>query len=167
MGIRRTVIELLILDACVLIDLVEVDETVLSALVRHLGPVYIAAQVLAEVDNLDEARAIELGVQVVEPSLELLARASAGRARLSFQDHICLLLAAERGWACVTNDRALRRVCESEGVAVYWGLQIIAQLVHAGGLPVDAAIELAEQIGVVNPSITREILERFRASLGR
>lgn len=90
-GAPRTVADLLILDACVLIDLVEVDETVLSTMVRHLGPVHVAAQVLAEVDTLDEARAIDLGVHVIEPSLELLARASTGRARLSFQfEHLNL-----------------------------------------------------------------------------
>ncbi|MFO7566746.1 MAG: hypothetical protein R6X02_29155 [Enhygromyxa sp.] len=122
---------------------------------------------LAEVDNLDEARAIDLGVVVVEPSLELQARASARRGRLSFEDHICLLLAVERGWTCVTNDRALRSICQDEGVAVYWGLEVTARLVAAGGLPVDTAIELAERIAAVNPSITPEIVARFRAVLGQ
>jgi hypothetical protein len=89
--------ELLILDACVLIDLVDTDETVLTAIVRHLGPVHIAAQLLAEVDNLDESRARDLGLHIIEPSLDLLTQASTRRGRLSFEDHICLLLAVERG----------------------------------------------------------------------
>ena len=36
---------------------------------RHLGRVHVAATVLAEVNGLDESRASELGLQVVEPAL--------------------------------------------------------------------------------------------------
>lgn len=155
--------ELLILDACVLIDFLAADETVIAAIAGHVGTVHVAPQVLAEVGGLDAVRATELGMQVVEPSLELVRQAAAVRGRLSFPDHVCLLLAVERGWTCVTNDAALRRVCESDGVPVLWGLELLAMLVEAGGLPVEAVLEVAEGIAAANPYIKADTMMRFRA----
>jgi hypothetical protein len=44
---------------------------------------------------------------------------------------------------------------------------LIARLVRAGGLPTDVAIGLGERIEEANPTITPEIIARFRALLGR
>jgi hypothetical protein len=158
--------ELFILDACVLIDFVAADETVLSAIAQHLGIVHVASTILDEVDGLDEIRASELGLRVVEPPFEILSRASGRRSGLSFQDQVCLLLAVERGWTCVSNDGVLRRACDSDGVPVLWGLEILALLVEAGGIPVDVAVEVAEAIAAVNPYITADTVARFRARVG-
>ncbi len=72
--------DLLILDACVLIDFVTADETVLTGIARHVGAVHVASTVLAEVGGLDEVRAVELGVRIIEPPLEVLQRALLGES---------------------------------------------------------------------------------------
>lgn len=155
--------ELLILDACVLIDFLAADETVISGITHHIGVVHVASTVVAEVDGLDAVKATELGMRVVDPPFELLTRAASHRGRLSFPDHVCLLLAVEQAWTCVSNDGALRRQCESEGVPVLWGLELLAMLVEARGMPADAAIEIAQAIAAVNPYIKTETLRRFRS----
>lgn len=154
--------ELLILDACVLIDYLDVEEAVLGEVAHHVGTVHVASSVLREVGGLDNARAAALGIQVVEPELELLARAAVRRASLSFPDHVCLLLARERGWTCVTSDGALRRACLDDGVAVLWGLELLRLLVEQGVRAPQDAIRVAEGIAGVNAFITEAILERFR-----
>lgn len=155
--------DLLIVDACVLIDFLGADETVLSSIARGVGPIHVAQAVLDEVDGLDAARAAELGLTVVEPSFELASEAAAQRRGLSFADRVCLLLARERGWVCVSNDRALRAACGEDGVRTFWGLEVLALAVEVGEVPVPAALELAEAIARENPFITSAILERFRA----
>jgi predicted nucleic acid-binding protein len=152
---------LLILDACVLIDYLDADESVLAEIARHLGCVHVAATVLEEVNGLDESRAAELGLRVVEPSLELLADAAVRRGGLSFQDHVCLLLAKQEGWTCVTSDGALRKACVDDGVQVLWGLEPIALLVERGHMVADVAVELAGRIAALNPYVTSEIVLRF------
>lgn len=153
--------DLFILDACVLIDYLDADASVIGEMARHLGRVHVAATVLAEVKELDETRAGELGLVVVEPPLELLAEAAGQRGGLSFQDHVCLLLAKREGWVCVTSDGALRKACVDDGMAVLWGLEPMALLVAGGHMTADVAVEMAERISGVNPYVTVEIVGRF------
>lgn len=157
---------LLIVDACVLIDFWQTDPSVVTLLARHVGELHVAASVLDEVDDLDHAAALEAGLKIVQPELDVLTGAAQSRRGLSFQDHQCLILARTRGWICVTNDGRLRKVCAEDGVDVLWGLQLLARLVEAGGLPVDDAMELANDMARLNPFLTANILKRFKASLG-
>ena len=154
---------LLIVDACVLIDFWQTDPGVVSLLARYVGTLHVAASVLAEVDGLDHAAALEAGLHVVEPELDVLAEAAASRRGLSFQDHQCLILTRTHGWVCVTNDGRLRKVCGEDGVDVLWGLEVLALLVEAGGLPGDDAVEFAHQMARFNHFLTSDILARFEA----
>lgn len=99
---------LLVVDANVLIDYAEADESVLALVVRHIGPVFVPRDVLDEVDQFDEDTCTRLGLQIAEGSLEQLLEAGAGGGGLSFQDWMCLILARDNGWVCVTNDGRLR-----------------------------------------------------------
>jgi hypothetical protein len=67
------------------------------------------------VEQLDEAACAELGLVVVDGTLEQLTEAGAGTGRLSFEDRVCLILARDNGWTCVSNDGRLRRECEAAG----------------------------------------------------
>jgi hypothetical protein len=61
----------MILDACVLIDFIKVDRTVLELVVKHVGPLYVPAPVVDEVRDIEgEGELIELGVVVLEPEME-------------------------------------------------------------------------------------------------
>lgn len=161
---------LLILDACVLIDLFSVDLGVVSVISEHIGPVHVAENVLAEVKSLDRTSAIEAGLVVVEPSFDMLSAAAERRAGLSFQDHLCLLLAKSNAWTCVSNDKRLRSACADEGVSVLWSLELLVRLVEGEAIPSDEAVDLARRMADGNPYLTAAVIERFVArvtSFGR
>ncbi len=152
---------LLILDACVLIDFWDADPSAISLVVRHLGEVRIAENVLTEAKRVDRSAAVAAGLTIIEPTLGMMTAAAQGRRGLSFQDHLCLLLAKEGAWTCVSNDGRLRAACAEDGVGVLWGLELLAQVVEAGGLPVEAGIELAERMASANAYLTETVVARF------
>ena len=124
MATRR---RLLVLDACVLIDLSHVDRDVLTDVCRSVGQVHVPRPVFDEVDQVDETTAQDVGLVIVEPELDdLLEAARVPRGALSFQDKLCILVAQRNGWTCVSNDKPLRHECTSRGVPVLWGLEMLA-----------------------------------------
>lgn len=158
----------LIVDANVLIDLCEADRTVIRLISEHVGQVHVPLPVLREeVGQVDEAEYADLGIVPVEPTLETAMDAAARRAGLSFHDHLCLLLARDNGWTCVTNDGRLRRECMAEKIPVLWGLETVALLVEGGVLTANAAEEIARAIQRANPRfITDEVIKRFLERIG-
>ena len=154
-------------DANVLIDYLAADMTVLQLVSRHIGTVHIPRQVLREVPKLGPDECERLNLHIVDESLEQLLEAGQHRGRLSFHDRLCLILARDAGWACVTNDRALRRACEDHSVPALWGLELMILLAAGHHLTIDAAVTTASAIRRSNPRhITEEILERFSRRLG-
>jgi rRNA-processing protein FCF1 len=127
--------QFLILDANILIDFFKCDRTIIRLICSYVGQIYLATPVLNEVKEISESDCIELGITLVEPDLEQVMLATEKRGPLSFQDHLCLTLAKEHNWTCVTNDKPLRRECEFEGVPLIWGIELICILVESGGLP--------------------------------
>ena len=99
----------LILDANVLIDYCATDRSILTLISRHVGQIHVPVELLEEVKALDESECDRLGLHVFEPELEQLAAAGKRRPGLSYYDHLCLLVAKQGGWTCVTNDGKLRR----------------------------------------------------------
>jgi hypothetical protein len=156
-------LELLIVDANVLIDFCKTDRSVLTLVTKHVGPLHVAEPVLAEVKELDRVSAEGLGLHVVQAELPLLTQAAnaAVRSPLRFQDWLCLLLAAQERWTCVTNDKRLRTECEARTVSVMWGLQLLLRLVERRALPSSDAIELAHAIHLVNRRIPKEVVAAF------
>ena len=149
----------LILDANILIDFLECDRTILTLICSNVGQIYLATPVFDEISQLSQSDCIELGVILVEPELKHLFLASQPNGPLSFQDHICLILAKEYGLTCVTNDRPLRQKCRVEGVAIIWGIELICILVESGGLPVENAKDIILNMQENNPKyITSTIL---------
>ena len=154
---------LLILDACVLIDYVDADASVLGTVSTHVARAAVVRSVFDEVDQLDERQAAQLGLSILDVPLDLAAKAAETPSRLSFQDRLCLLVAREEGWTCVTNDGALRRACIAENVPVLWGLEIMAEAVEVGAMTPDEAVFVAEAIHEQNPRyVTCAIVESFR-----
>lgn len=156
------VTRLLLVDANVLIDYVKSELSILGVAARHMGEVYVLSTVLDEVDGLDQDGCARLGIRVFEPELAHLVAAAQKRGALSTEDHLCLILAREQGWTCVTNDGALRRACQQDRVPVLWGLELMLELVSIGQLPGADAITVANAIHRTNPfHITAEIVARF------
>lgn len=157
------------MDANVLIDFCEADRTILRLVSEHIGPVHVALPILREeVQSLlaDDDHA-ELGIVSVEPSLEVATEAARKRTGLSFYDQLCLILARDNGWTCVTNDGRLRRECESVKVPVLWGLETVALLVDAQVLPVQDAERIGRTIQRSNPRfITDKVIRGFLERIG-
>jgi rRNA-processing protein FCF1 len=158
----------LIADANVLIDYMVSDRFILGLLARHVGPLYVAVPVLDKVDQLSAGECERLGMTLVDPTTEELVEAGEGRPGLAFDDTVCMILARDNHWRCVTNDRALRRACSAEGVDVLWGLEAMLLLVHAGALGAEDACVVASKIRLTNPAfITEKIVSEFRARARR
>lgn len=103
--------ETLIIDAVALIDFRDTDPTVLKLISSKLVQLVIATPVLEEVNKFDESDCIKYGINVIEPSFEQLEKAATKRIKnktLSLMDWICLVLAKENDWTCITNDKRLR-----------------------------------------------------------
>ena len=107
----------LLADADVLIDYRESELDILKLVVQHIGRVVVLASILDEVQGVTPRQCKQLGIEIVEVTTEQLVQASEGESRVSFNDHLCLIACRDEGWTCVTNDGALRRLCEHHGVA--------------------------------------------------
>jgi predicted nucleic acid-binding protein len=156
--------KLMIMDACVLIDFIKAQRTVLELVVRHVGPLHVTSPVVDEVNEIDnESELVELGLLIVEPELEdAFMAASQYGGPTSFQDRLCLLAAKRHGFTCVTNDKNLRKLCKQEGVPILWGLELLAELHKAGGVSGREAERIAQTIRASNPKhITAKIVSRF------
>ena len=156
----------LITDANVLIDFVETDIDILRLMTSHLCDVYLVDSVLAEVKALTPAAADGLGITRVAPEAQELTEAAHRGGGLSSRDRLCLVLARNRGWGCLTNDRALRRACGKNDIPVIWGLQILLLLHINGLLDKKRALQTAHAIHRQNPQhIHSGILATFEEKL--
>ena len=159
---------LLIIDANVLIDYALSDASVLTLAARHLGTLFVPRVVLEEVTQFSEADCDALGLTLVDESFDILASAAAEQGGLSFEDHVCLLMAKQEQWTCVTNDKRLHTECRREGVDVIWGLRLMIELVRAEGLEQETAMEIAQLIHEFNPRhITAEVLASLEEELAK
>jgi predicted nucleic acid-binding protein len=159
MGAAQTV---LLADADVLIDYRDSELGILGLVVQHVGRVAILAPVLDEVRGVTAAQCARLGIEVVEVETEQMLRASEVESSVSFNDRLGLVVSREEGWTCVTNDGALRRLCERHGVETRFGLGLMVDLVAAGALPASRAVSVARRIHTSNPlHINDRVLARF------
>lgn len=151
----------LILDANVLIDFIKSDGTIIKLICKYVGDIYLATPIVDEVNEVDMKECTELGIKLVEPDLSEAMLAMQNVGALSFQDNLCLILAKNNDWTCVTNDKPLRQKCEDEGVPLIWGIELVCILVEAGGLPAEDARLLILEIQKNNPKyITQTIVNK-------
>ncbi len=156
----------LLADADVLIDYRESELDILKLVVQHIGRVVVLAPVFDEVQGVTPTQCKQLGIEVVEVTTEQLVQASESESRVSFNDRLCLIACRDEGWTCVTNDGALRRLCEHHGVATRFGLGLMVDLVAIGVLTRRRALAIARQIQASNPIyINERVITRFRVAL--
>ena len=156
----------LLADADVLIDYRESDLAILSLVVQHVGRVAVVPSVLEEVRGVTTAQCARLGIEVIEVSTALMLQAAQVESSVSFNDRLCLVVCREEGWTCVTNDGALRRLCERHGVETRFGLGLMVDLVAAGVLTRRRAVSIARRIQGPNPlHINDRVLARFLNAL--
>ena len=158
----------IITDANVLIDYLEGDISTLSLYSEHIEKVIIPSVILDEVDGLSIDDCETYGFEVVFEELDLLFEASNSQhGPLSFQDKVCLYMAKEdKSITCITNEKALLKFCEKDGIPVKRGLKLIVELVQLKKLTKQVAISTVERIHRSNPlHINREVVEAFKSML--
>ena len=151
-----------VIDANVLIDYCDSELQMLSSFSRHIGTIYIARSTFEKVRQLTVAAAKRHNLSIATPDAQTIIAASAKRGSLAYDDHETLLLAKLHGWICITNDKPLRRECDTEGVVCLWGLEPMKALVEQGIATVSKVLTVAKKIQSVNPGfITDAIINRF------
>lgn len=156
----------LLADADVLIDYRESDLDVLKEVGRRIGRLAVLSEVLDEVNDLTRRRCASLEIEVVDVEMPILDAAAKMKKGISFNDRLCFLVCLERGWTCVTNDRALRRLCRRRDVKVRYGLGLMVDLVRLGVIGRRRATAIARQMQKANPAhINERVLERFERAL--
>jgi predicted nucleic acid-binding protein len=160
---------LMIVDACVVIDFIQADRSVLRLIAEHVGPVHVIEPIVEEISHIENSEElIELGLTIIE-ELELEdAYAAVAPGPISFQDRLCLLTAKRYGFTCVTNDKNLRKLCEQEKVPLLWGLELLIELHKVGGISGKEAIQVAQAIRESNSKhITSHIVTDFTGRIRR
>jgi len=151
-----------IVDANVLIDYCDSDLQMLSLFSQKIGFVYIARSTFDKVDQLNATTAKKHHLLIQVPDLETIIAAATHRGSLAPDDNETLLLAKRNGWVCITNDKPLRRECESEGVTCLWGLEPMRMLVESEAISPSKAVSVAKTIQAANPGfISDDIVVRF------
>ena len=156
----------LLIDANVIIDYQNANMTPLILLNRYVGKVHVLTEIVKEVRGLATADCERYGFVIVEatPDQKITAEIEKGMG-LSFQDHLCRLVAASSSFVCVTNDKELLKECEKDGVATMRGLKLMKIIVSKGGMSGRDAVAIAEQIQKTNPHITQKIVETFKKNI--
>jgi len=141
----------LITDSCVLIDYAKSAKDALMMLAREVRVVVPRILLVEEVHDLsiDDA-----------PTEALLEAARMPRPLSSF-DWLCLILARDNHWTCVSNDKRLRAQCLSVGVRTQWSLEPLVLLVRRKKLPKERAEKIARAMAEQNPFVGTPIIRRF------
>ncbi len=156
----------LLADADVLIDYRQSDFSMLALVVQHVGRVVVLPPVLDEVHGVTATACTEIGIEIIEVETERMLQAAEIEAQVSFNDRLCLVMCREHEWTCVTNDGALRRLCERHGVGTRFGLGLVVDLVAAGALTREQAEDIARRIHAANPlHINERVLGRLAGAL--
>ena len=156
----------LLADADVLIDYRESELSVLGLVGKHVGPLKVISPVLDEVRGVTAADCRRLGIDVIEVETSRMIRAAAVESRVSFNDRLCFLTCLEENWTCVTNDRALRRLCSRHDVTTRFGLDLMVALVACDALSRRRAEAVARSIQASNPThVNERVLTRYMSKL--
>lgn len=140
--------------------------TPLILLNRYVGKVHVLPEIVREVKGLAIEDCERYGFVIVEAMPEQKITAEIEKSmRLSFQDHLCRIVAASSNFVCVTNDKELLKECEKDGVVTLRGLKLMEIIVNKGGMSGHDAVAIAEQIQKTNPHITQKIVEIFKKNI--
>ncbi len=141
---------LLLMDAYVLIDFANAQRDALPLIAKHVGRLHVTPTVFQEVTEVTPNDAVQLGLTIIEPSLDALASSAQKRGRLSFEDRLTVSICKECSLTCVSNDTQLRLECERQNVLVMWGLDLLAHLVRAKAMAASKGESIARKICSAN-----------------
>lgn len=160
-------VEILLVDADILIGYCDSDVSVLKLVSEHIGSVFVVREVLDEVRGINDRQCARLSIKIIQLETELMLEANDLPRTVSIADRLCVLACDRYRWTLVTNDQALRKVCKDRGIHLRWGLDLMVDLVRAGVLTEAHALKLGAAIQRSNPThITAKLIDRFRVWLG-
>ena len=155
-----------VVDANVLIDFESADLAILGVFAKKVGPVFVPNAVIENVSAVSLGDCDRIGLRLIQPNLDQLIEAGENRGRLAFDDWLCLILARDHAYQCISNDKALRAECINCGVSVMWGLEPMLILAAQGELSCDEAESVAWKIHESNPVfVTESIISAFMNKL--
>ena len=155
--------KLFIIDNCVLEDYLKVDPSLFQLIAEFVGKIHAITAVIHESNEIKKID-YNLGLTLVETEFEDALKATDLHRSISFPDALTLLTAKRHGFTVITNDKRLRTKCAENNVSTVWGLELIVELNHNGGIPKSRAEEIGRIIRSNNlKHITLEILEKFLA----
>lgn len=156
---------LLIMDACVLIDICLENPSILGLAGSSLGKVIVLSPIFEEVNQLNDSDIELLNLCKVEPEIETVIEAAQKRGGLSFNDRLCLLFAGNNNGTLYTNDRALLNAALSRGVDVKWGLELLIELTKANQLTNTEALTAAKNICNRSRFPSDQLITEFKRKL--
>lgn len=151
----------LITDSCVLIDYANFGRDALKLLAHSVRVVVPRILLIEEVRGLGLGDAASLGLDVYDPPIESLAEAARMPRPLSEYDWLCLIVARDNRWTCVSNDKKLRSQCAATGVKTKWSLEPLLMLVEQRQLTRARAEKIAKAMAEQNKFLGSQVLERF------
>lgn len=155
----------LVCDANILIDYFESNKNILKLATEHCYNIYVPIQVFAEVKQMKEKDAKELGIILIEPTLGQLSEAVSDDSSLSDEDCLCFIIARDNNWICATNEKRLHNKCKRENVLTIRGLKIMLDLHCIQKLDKQEAIDTAKKIKKSNLRLTEEVIKDFYDTL--
>ena len=157
----------LITDSCVLIDYAKSGRDALRILAHVVRVVVPRILLVEEVNDLSLDDAVSLGLDIYDPSIECLAEAARMPRPFSEFDWLCLILARDNGWTCVSNDKKLRSQCAAEGVKTKWSLEPLLMLVEKKRLTKARAEKIAKEMAEQNRFLGSQVFARFISRIRR
>ncbi len=163
----------LLLDACVVSDILNVDVEIISLITQVLGAVYVPSVIVDELRRkfeLDEI--IKLGFEILEVSDEAQYAATVVKNQKKYRaltqnDCACLIMASQTNCSCVTNDFALQKACKDFNVAVLWELEVVLMLYERDGISYERAERYLDKLKRISFYITPQVSERFTTELNQ
>lgn len=157
-----------LLDANVILDYLEAEPRILDLADEHLGSIHVLAATLKELDSQSVSKLRQHGFVVkvatgaqVDKADEIHRAAPQGNRQPSDHDCLCLVVAHEEGFVCVTSDRRLRDACQARDVPTLWGLEVMLLLVRGGWLRAEETITIAWAVRRRGKRISRAVVEDF------
>ena len=112
----------LLLDANVLIDLLDSDFSVLSDVKKHVAEIFVLRDIFTnELPDLSEPDCHEVGLVIINPKKHVSKASETKLGQLTPEDRLNLFTSIDSGFSLVTNDVKLRKACEKRQVKVIGG----------------------------------------------
>ncbi len=149
-----------LLDASVLIDLLEANDEILKLAAAKTDGLFILEDTISRVKNLDLERTLRLGLRIIKADLSQYDRINP-ESPLAEDDQLNIINAAELDLICVANDNPMHRKCDELGVPHIWGFELLLELAGRGVISRERAGNAGKLISQFNIKVTDDVYRKF------